>query len=478
MNLKEKLKKSVSGEERRKNLRYGSYSFAVTAIVILLVVVVNLVAGQLPASAMELDASTEKLYSIGDETKELVGNLEKDVELYYIVTGGNENDLISKLVDRYGELSSHLTVEKIDPDLHPEFASQYTDEELADNSVIVVCGDKSKVVSYSDMYGSSYYNDEFDGEGQLTSAISYVTSEETMKIYQLTGHQEQELGGNFTDALTKNNITVEDLSLVTMESVPEDAAALIICSPQKDFSSEETEKILNYLQNGGKVLLFTDYTVDEMENLGRVLENYGLKKDSGIVMEGDANHYTQLGPNAFLPEISTESAYASSLSADAYVLVQNAQAIREIESYRDSLEIQPILSTTESGYIKQVEDGRISLTQEDGDETGSFRVGVSVTEEVENGETQLVYFSSSTLVNDDYDELVMNGNTELLTNVITELCGIDAGQAISIPAKSLSVNYLSYTQQSAVFWRTVVMILIPGAFLAAGFVIWIRRRKQ
>ena len=88
---------------------------------------------------------------------------------------------------------------------------------------------------------------------------------------------------------------------MTMESVPEDAAALIICSPQKDFSSEETEKILNYLQNGGKVLLFTDYTVDEMENLGRVLENYGLKKDSGIVMEGDANHYTQLGPNAFLP---------------------------------------------------------------------------------------------------------------------------------------------------------------------------------
>ena len=149
---------------------------------------------------------------------------------------------------------------------------------MADNSVIVVCGDKSKVVSYSDMYGSSYYNDEFDGEGQLTSAISYVTSEETMKIYQLTGHQEQDLGGNFTDALTKNNITVEDLSLVTMESVPEDAAALIICSPQKDFSSEETEKNTELSANGGKVLLFTDYTVDEMENLGRVLENYGLKK--------------------------------------------------------------------------------------------------------------------------------------------------------------------------------------------------------
>lgn len=481
LNLKENIRKSVTGEEHKKNLKHGSYSFLVTAIVIALTIVVNLMMGQLPAEATQLDASTQKLYSIGDETRDLVGSLEKDVELYYIVTSGNENNLISKMLERYRDLSDHLTIEQIDPDLHPEFTSQYTDQQVEDNSIIVVCGEKSKIVSYSDMSGSSYYYSsmEFDGEGQLTSAISYVTSEDTVKIYQITGHEEQSLGGNFTDALEKNNIEVEDLSLITMDSVPEDAAALIICSPQKDFSSEETEKILNYMQNGGNILLFTDYTGEDTVNLNRILENYGLKRDNGIVMEGDAGHYIQQGPNAFLPEVNASSPYTSLLSSDIYILLYNAQAIREIDSYRDSLEIEPILSTTDSGYIKQVEDGRVSFQKESDDETGSFQVGVSVKETFDSGEeTNLVYFSSSALVYDEYDELVLNGNTELLTNVITEICGIDASQGISIPVKSLSVSYLNYTQQSAVFWRTIIMIAIPCGFLAVGFAVWMKRRKQ
>lgn len=481
LNIKERIKKSVSGEEHRRNLRHGSYSFVVTLIVIAVIVAVNLVVGQLPTSATQIDASSQKLYSIGDETKEFVGSLEEDVQLYYIVTSGNEDSLVSKMLERYQDLSSHLTVETIDPDLHPEFTAQYTDEEVSDNSVIVVSGSKNRIVSYSDMYPSSYYSSssEFDGEGQLTSAISYVTSDETLTVYQLTGHEEQSLGSNFTDAIEKNNISLEDLSLVTMDSVPEDAAALIINAPAKDFSSEETDKLINYMENGGKILLFTNYTADEMVNLDRFLENYGLERDNGIVMEEDADHYVPQRPDGILPELNTSSEFASGMSSDSYVLMQDAQAIRKIDSYRDSLEITPILSTTDSGYIKQVEDGMISFEKNSEDETGSFDVGVSVSENMGNEVTaELVYFSSSTLNNDSYDELVMNGNSELLTKVITGLCNIDESESISIPVKSLSVSYLSYTQQSAAFWRTVIMIIIPAAFLAAGFCIWIRRRRR
>lgn len=477
--IKEKIKNSVSGEEHKKHIRHGSYSFVVTLIVIAVVVAVNLVFGQLPASATQIDASSQKLYSIGEETEELVSNLEKDVQLYYIVTDGNEDTLIGKMLEHYQDLSSHLTVETIDPDLHPEFTSQYTDEEVEDNSVIVVSGDKNRIVSYSDMYPSSYYSSDFDGEGQLTSAISYVVSENSLVVYQLTGHEEAALGSNFTDAIEKNNIALEDLSLITMESVPDDAAAVIIYGPAKDFTSEETDKLINYMEKGGKVLLFTDYTAEEMPNLDRFLESYGVKRDSGIVMEGDSSHYVQQRPDGILPEVNTSSEYTSNLSSDIYVLMQDAQAIRPIDSYRDSLTITSLLSTTESGYLKQVEDGMISFQKEDGDETGSFTVGVSVSETLDNQEeAELVYFSSTTLANDSYDELVMEGNSELLTKVITGLCNIQESESISIPVKSLSVSYLSYTQQSAVFWRTVVMILIPAAFLGAGFFIWIRRRRR
>ena len=480
-NMKEKLKNSISGEEHKRNIRHGSYSFLVTVIVIALVVAVNLVVGQLPASATQIDASSQKLYSISDKTEELVGGLDKDVQIYYIVTSGNEDELVSKILEKYQDLSSHLTVETIDPDLHPEFTSQYTDEEVSENSVIVTCGEKNRIVPFSDMYPSSYYSSssEFDGEGKITSAISYVTSEDTLTIYQLTGHEEQNLGSNFTDAIEKNNIALEDLSLVTMDSVPEDAAALIINSPAKDFTTEETDKLIEYMENGCKILLFTDYTEKEMVNFDRFLENYGLKRDEGIVMEGDAGHYVQQRPDGILPEVQSDSKFTTDLGSDIYILMQDAQPIREIDSYRDSLEISPILSTTDSGYVKQVEDGMISFEKKSGDETGSFDVGVSVSESLGDDKTaELVYFSSSTLCNDNYDEMVMNGNSELLTSVITGLCDIDESQSISIPVKSLSVSYLSYTQQSAVVSRTIIMIIIPIASLAVGFCIWIRRRRR
>src|SRR5699024_7628545 len=124
------------------------------------------------------------LYTIGEDTENLVRGLEQDVTLYYVVTGGNENEYISRMLERYEDLSDHLTVEKVDPEHHPTFTSQYTDEEVSDNSIIVVSGDKSRVVGSSDMlvqelnyYTYSYQVTEFDGEGQVTSAIAYVISD-------------------------------------------------------------------------------------------------------------------------------------------------------------------------------------------------------------------------------------------------------------------------------------------------------------
>ena len=174
-----------------------------TVIVIALVVVINLVVGQLPSGITQIDASSQQLYTIGEDTENLVRSLDQDVTLYYVVTSGNENEYISRMLDRYQDLSSHLTVEKVDPELYPTFTSEYTDETVSDNSIIVVSGDKNRVISSSDMlvqqlnyYTYSYQVTEFDGEGQVTSAIAYVTSDDLPILYQLTGHDEQSLGSN------------------------------------------------------------------------------------------------------------------------------------------------------------------------------------------------------------------------------------------------------------------------------------------
>ena len=239
-NIKEKLKKTFSkehlkevftGEEQKKHLKQGSYSSIMTVIVLAVIVVINLIVAQIPTSKTQIDLSTQKMYSITDETKTALKDLDQDVTLYYIVQKGSEDDTIEKLLEHYDELSDHIKVETKDPDLYPKFTSQYTDQTVAANSVIVVCGDKSKVVSNSDMWETSTnyqtYQTQttgFDGEGQITSAITYVTSENNPKVYWVTGHgeaSESDLSTNFSDAINKNNVEISDLALMT-DDIPED----------------------------------------------------------------------------------------------------------------------------------------------------------------------------------------------------------------------------------------------------------------
>ena len=83
--------------------------------------------------------------------------------------------MVSKLLKKYEEASDHIKVETKDPVVNPKFTSEYTDEEVSSNSLIVVCEDRSKVVDYNNIYESSidyntysYTTSGFDGEGQIT----------------------------------------------------------------------------------------------------------------------------------------------------------------------------------------------------------------------------------------------------------------------------------------------------------------------
>ena len=109
--------------ENKKVLRHGSYSIGVMAIVIAIVVVLNLVIQELPSSFREIDLSSEKLYTIGDQTKELLDDLDKDVDLYYIAQDGTESTDIQRLLERYEERSEHIKVEQKDPARLPHLHS-------------------------------------------------------------------------------------------------------------------------------------------------------------------------------------------------------------------------------------------------------------------------------------------------------------------------------------------------------------------
>ena len=182
---KNKLLKTNEKEKKQQNqiaFRGGAYSLVITAIVLAIIIVVNIMVSNLPATLTKYDISSSKLYSITSNTKVVVNRLEQDVTIYWIVQANKEDEIIENLLGKYESLSDHIKVVKKNPDVYPTFAKQYTDETVKNNSLVVVCGERYKYISYDDIYiqEPDVYtystNNYFDGEGAITSAIDYVTS--------------------------------------------------------------------------------------------------------------------------------------------------------------------------------------------------------------------------------------------------------------------------------------------------------------
>ena len=127
----------------------------ISAIFIVIVVVINLIVGEIPSKYTQIDISESKVYSIGEQTKSFLKDLNKNVSIYQVTQSGSEDETITNLLQKYEEESNHIEVVQKDPVVNPQFVSEYTSENVSSNSLIVVCGERSKVVEYSSMYEQS-----------------------------------------------------------------------------------------------------------------------------------------------------------------------------------------------------------------------------------------------------------------------------------------------------------------------------------
>lgn len=482
-----KRKYNKNDKKRRINKKYlknGSYSMSMAIVFTVIIIVINMIIEEMPSKYTQIDVSEEQIYSIGNETAEMLHSLEKDVTIYQVVQSDYEDEVITNLLNKYEDESDKLTVVRKDPVINPKFVQEYTSENLTQNSLIVECGERFKIVNYSNMYESSFdyytYSSSvtgFDGEGQITSAIAYVTSENLPKLYVLEGHGELELDSTLEEDIEKGNIEIVTLNLLTEEAVPEDAECILINSPTSDISEMEKDMILEYLEKGGKAILFSDYIETELPNFDAILENYGVQRAEGIVLEGNSQYYAMQTPYYLLPDVKSTDITQEVVSTGYYILVPYAQGIQQLENVRETVTITSLLTTSDNAYSKvNTNSNTLEKTSEDID--GPFDLGVYITEEVdEETTTEILYFTTTTLQDSSVNQMVSGGNEKLIMGGVNKLFTSEENTSISIPSKNLEVSYLSISAYDAGFWTICTIILIPGIFLAAGFFIWLKRRK-
>ena len=485
--------KSLKNIFRTSGTRHGAYSVGLTVLVIAVVIVFNLIVGQIPEAYRNLDVSSTKIYDISDTTTELLDSLDSDVDMTVLAVKDSTDERITTFLSRYAALSGKIHMEWIDPVLHP---SALTDYDTTENTIVVSCEDtgKTTTVSFDDIlvldeysyyyYGTESYT-EFDGEGQLTGAVNYVTNDTDHTIYQTTGHGESSLSTTITDLMEKNSYTLSEVNLLMTTSVPDDCDLLLMDAPTTDLSADESEMLRSYLADGGKVMiLFGDTSSAELPNLSEVLSEYGMEAADGYI--ADPTRCYQGNYYYIFPELSVSGDMADGISSEM-VLLTNAHGMNLVDPARDTISTTSFMSSSDQSY---------AVTEET-QEQGSYTLGAVATEKIENSdedtedtdggddeaadsdsaeteESRLTVISAGSLIDQSItDAFPQLENTKLFMNAVT--ANFEGVQNLSIEAKSLGTEY--NTMQHVGLLSFLVIFGIPAVILIGGFVVWFRRRR-
>ena len=480
---------------KKKWLIDGTKTTILVLIIIAAFIAINM--GMQALDLTPLDFTQEQLYTLTDESKERVKDIDKDVNIYFI--GYTDDDSTVDLAKQYGKANEKINVEAIeDVNDRPDLTQKYGIES-GTTGIIVECGDRSKVLTASDLvtYDMTTYETISIAEEKLTSSILSVTTDEIPKVYFLEGYSNFSLTQNmyYLSIYLGNEINeTESLDILSTGKVPDDCDTLIITTPSKDFDDVATNSILDYINNGGNILWLNAAIAEEQDfpNVNKILATYGIKPfEVGIIRETDTSKMVSEQPDLIMPDIQY-----SDITKDIYnttgVIFVNATKINVDTDNLDELNVEKndLLLASEGSYFRTNFNNQSDAAADD-EETGTFVVGAEMTKTIkeaneETGESEITsklviygenYFTSDYQLsqNSQYGAIQLAYNKDLVLNSIAYL--VDREEDITARKDTGTVTYTATEQQDTII-RTIIFT-VPALIIIVGIIVWqVRRRKK
>ena len=312
-----------------RKLRYGGMSALITALIIAIVIIVNVIFSALSQKFLwYVDLTPELLYSMSDEALDIIEN------------GDDKFDSLSpiEMVDKIREEklaedpsfdSSSLMINIIfcnDPDTIDENSAQryvhYTALELEEKfpdyinvdyyniirnpssvsrfktnslsriyttSVIIEFGTEFRIREINSFFTFDETTSEepwaYNGEKAFTSSILAVTRAESPIACITTNHGESFTDYEYINTLVDAGYIVQELDLRYQE-IPEKCRLIVIFDPKSDFSVidgvsevDEISKLDDFLDGTNSLMVFMSPETQRLDKLEEYLEEWGVKFD-------------------------------------------------------------------------------------------------------------------------------------------------------------------------------------------------------
>lgn len=460
-------------------IRVGAYSVSGIILAIVLTVAVNLSLNYVPEQYSSFDLTKNKQYALMEETKTFLAGMSEDVTIYVLAEEDGGDADLQKTLERMKDHSGHLKIKYVSPTKNPNFYQQYTTQQPTTGSLIVEGEKRSTVVDYGDIYvyEINYYTytqeiTGYDGEGQIISALNFVTTDDMPVFYTVGGHGELALEDRFVKAMKKENIACEQLMLYSVDEIPEDAGGLILNAPNTDFSKEDADKVISYLEKGGNALIIPTMAEGEMTNFHRILAFFGIAEVDGTVVETDREYYYQ-NPYYLVPKI--EENEVTAVLENSLVFAPFSIGLTYDEDSEETY-CTPLLTTSASAFSKKNVTDSSDYEKAEGDVDGPFAIALEAEKSNADGVISKAYVvGGESLFTVLADEMVPGNNVKLFASMISALA--DHESPVAVPVKSLAMANLIFKAQTTYIAAILCIIVLPLATVLTGLVIWIRRRR-
>lgn len=461
-----------------KGANAAVFSLAVIGIFVVLTIFLHSVKG------LQWDLTQSKKFTLADQTITVLEELEQPVHIVSFTSQDPYMDRqVADLLREYQKRNSQITFEEIDPVQQPSMAQKYQITQLG--TIVFESGDNTSSVSSYELfgYGSTDTTYAFSGEQRFTQAIRNLISGEKKPVYFLTGHGEftsSEVGA-FSQGLEAEGYEIRDLNLMREGTVPEDAEAVFVLSPQSDLSEEEAGVLEPFLEGEGKLLMTIDLVpgMETWAHWNELLASYGITNEQALVVESGQTLMND--PLAIVPSYGVHEIVDKLRQEDRITIFPAAMALSSGEASNESGEsfVTSLVSTSANAHGKKDLDTILSgtagagdLEKTDGDLDGPISLAYAV--EDEESKPKAVIIGNGVFLQDQM--LGQQGNRDFVLNSIGWLNEQDNDLTIRPREEALLQQvYISRQQGNLIF--TVTVILLPLLFLLIGGAVWWRRKK-
>lgn len=504
----------ISIEKTRNISKRASPRSLLSAVVsLILVVVINLGVIAIPGAIISFDASGLGIYSLFDDSKNFASKIDEDVTIYLLSEQGVPDSQIEQVILEYQATNPHIDYKLINVSSDPDFISKYigvsyfhVNEDgirpLSNHSIIIQSSRRHTVINSSTYHsykvGKYYYSEDefialcqqavsngydmsaieystfFNLDKMIVSGLEYVTLDNVSTVFTLTGHGEQAIDDTFyTNIKNSKNGSVDELLLDNFDSVPAHCSALIISSPQTDISSSDADKIIEYIDRGGDIILITSPQNTQMPNLLRVAEAFGLTAQSGIINDTDKDHHMN-DDNAYLV-LDTVSEHPvayhvrtnySTSSNDIYPRFPNAHPIIKTDKTDKNLLISEMLITSESATVEGQTQAKKQVV--------GYSVEKNIDPETKNIANLFWYSSYDAFSKDCVEDHPIN-----IVYLLVSLSYVGGAQdyetSLDVQSRSISGAFLKVPQSIPVVWG-ITFGLIALILLGSGIALFISRK--